>query len=40
MISFMATSQLMLGRRWLAIWSHSNSLIKCLTSSEGDAEIR
>ena len=35
-----ATSQLMLGRRWLAIWVHSNSLIKNLTPFEDDAEIR
>ena len=34
-----ATSQLMLGRRWLAIWVHSNSLIKNLTPFEDDAEI-
>ena len=34
-----ATSQLMLGKRWLAIWVHSNSLIKNLTSFEDDAEI-
>ena len=30
----------MLGRRWLAIWVHSNSLIKNLAPSEDDAEIR
>ena len=30
----------MLGRRWLAIWVHSNSLIKNLTPFEDDAEIR
>ena len=35
-----ATSQLMLGRRWLAIWVHSNSLIKNLTPLEDGAEIR
>ena len=35
-----ATSQLMLGRRSLAIWVHSNSLIKNLTPFEDDAEIR
>ena len=35
-----ATSQLMLGRRWLAIWVYSNSLIKNLTAFEDDAEIR
>ena len=29
----------MLGRRWLAIWVHSNSLIKDLTPFENDAEI-
>ena len=29
----------MLGRRWLAIWVHSNSLIKNLTPFEDDAEI-
>ena len=34
----MATSWL-LGRRWLAIWVHSNSLIKNLTPFEDDAEI-
>ena len=34
-----ATSQLMLGRSWLAIWMHSNSLIKKLTPFEYDAEI-
>ena len=28
------------GRRWLAIWVHSNSLIKNLTPFEDDAEIR
>ena len=30
---------MMLGRRWLAIWVHSNSLIKDLTPFENDAEI-
>ena len=35
-----ATSQLMLGRRWLAIWVHSNSLIKNLTPLEDDVGIR
>ena len=30
----------MLGRRWLAICVHSNSLIKNLTPFEDDAEIR
>ena len=35
-----ATSQLMLGRRSLAIWVHSNSLIKNLTPFEDYAEIR
>ena len=35
-----ATSQLMLGRRSLAIWVHSNSSIKNLTPFEDDAEIR
>ena len=30
----------MLGRRWLAIWVHSNSLIKNLTPFEDYAEIR
>ena len=35
----MATSWL-LGRRWLAIWVHSNSLIKNLAPSEDDVEIR
>ena len=35
-----ATSQLMLGRSQLAIWMHSNSLIKNLTPFEDDAEIR
>ena len=30
----------MLGRRWLAIWVHSNSLIKNLTPLEDGAEIR
>ena len=30
----------MLGSRWLAIWVHSNSLIKNLTLFEDDAEIR
>ena len=30
----------MLGRRWLAIWVYSNSLIKNLTAFEDDAEIR
>ena len=30
----------MLGKRWLAIWVHSNSLIKNLTPFEDDAEIR
>ena len=35
-----ATSQLMLGRRWQAILVHSNSLIKNLTPFEDDAEIR
>ena len=29
----------MLGRRWLAIWVHSNSWIKNLTPFENDAEI-
>ena len=29
----------MLGRRWLAIWVHSNSLIKNLTPLEDGAEI-
>ena len=29
----------MLGRRWLAIWVHSNSLIKNLTPFEDDAGI-
>ena len=33
------TSQLMLGRRWLAISVHSNSLVKSLTPFEDDAEI-
>ena len=28
------------GRRWLAIWLHSNSLNKNLTPLEDDAEIR
>ena len=28
-----------LGRRWLATWVHSNSLIKNLTPFEDDAEI-
>ena len=28
------------GRRWLAIWVHSNSLIKNLTPLEDGAEIR
>ena len=31
---------MMLGRSWLAIWMHSNSFIKKLTSFEDDAEIR
>ena len=35
-----ATSQLMLGRRWLAIWVHSNYIIKGLTPFEDDAETR
>ena len=35
-----ATSQLMLGSSWLAIWMHSNSLIKNSTPFEDDAEIR
>ena len=35
-----ATSQLMLGRRWLAIWVHSNSLIKNLTPLEDDVGTR
>ena len=30
----------MLGRRWLAIWVHSNSLIKNFNPFEDDAEIR
>ena len=30
----------MVGRRWLAIWVHSNSLIKNLTPFEDDTEIR
>ena len=30
----------MLGRRWLAIWVHSDSLIKNLTPLENNAEIR
>ena len=30
----------MLGRRWLAVWVHSESLIKILTPFEDDAEIR
>ena len=29
-----------LGRRWLAIWVHSTSLINNLTPFEDDAEIR
>ena len=33
-----ATSQV--GRRWLAIWVHSNSLIKNLTPLEDDVGIR
>ena len=36
----MATSQLMLGRRWVAVWEHSNSSIKISTPFEDDAEIR
>ena len=28
------------GRRWLAIWVHSNSLIKYLTPSEDEEGIR
>ena len=28
------------GRRWLAIWAHSNSLIKNLTPLEDDVGIR
>ena len=32
--------ELMLGRRWLAIWGHSNFLIKNLTPFEDNAEIR
>ena len=35
-----STSQLMLGRSWLAIWVHSNSLIKNLTPLEDNTEIR
>ena len=35
----LATSSLILGNRWLAIWVHSNSLIKNLTPFEDDAEI-
>ena len=35
-----ATSQLMIGRRWLAMWVHSNSLIKNLTPAEDDTETR
>ena len=35
-----ATCQRMLGNRRLAIWVHSNSLIKNLTSFEDEAEIR
>ena len=34
------TSQLMLGRNWLAIWMHRNSLFKNLTPFEDEAEIR
>ena len=30
----------MLGRNWLAIWMHRNSLFKNLTPFEDDAEIR
>ena len=30
----------MLGRRWLAIWVHSDSLIKNLTPFEDEAEVR
>ena len=30
----------MLGRSWLDIWMHSNSLIKNVTTFEDDAEIR
>ena len=30
----------MLGRRWLAIWVYSNSLIKNLTPFENDTENR
>ena len=30
----------MLERSWLAVWVHSNSLIKILTSFEDDTEIR
>ena len=33
------TSQLMLGRRWLAIWVHSDSLIKNLSPFEDEAEV-
>ena len=28
------------GRRWLAIWVHSDSLIKNLTPFEDEAEVR
>ena len=34
------TCFLMLGRCWLAIWMHTNSLIKNLTTFEDDTEIR
>ena len=34
-----ATSQLMLERRWMAIWVHSNPLTENLTPFEVDAEI-
>ena len=30
----------MLERSWLAVWVHSNSLIKILSSFEDDTEIR
>ena len=30
----------MLGRRWLAVWMHNNSLIKNLTPFEDEAGIR
>ena len=39
-VSKVATRQLMLGRRWLAIWVPSDSLIKCLTPFEDDTDIR